>query len=174
MSYNFDRIAMLFHILDTVRPHGSVYNPIMEAASQELREIMSEEKELRTRRLVTPPDGPANSAIDNGDGTFTRLPPQVTRNAGETEDEFRVRQEERQRQVDELIQASGGPITNLKPVAPRSNERAIGDTRSAEELKKDAENPTQEEIEAERRDQARLEAENQTKAQNGDTVTRRV
>lgn len=77
-QYDFDKAAKLLGIYEQSIKHGSgPAQKIGTAAMEELR-AMVEEHEKPEPKVVTPPAGPENSAIQQSDGSLDPIPPANT------------------------------------------------------------------------------------------------
>lgn len=72
MSINFERAKLLMDIVVSAGQHGPMYQKLASEAGKELKEMIDDKN--REDRIVTPPEGPANGAIERADGTIERLP----------------------------------------------------------------------------------------------------
>lgn len=69
-NINFERAAMLLHIIESAAKHGSAYQPISDAAAKELKEMIGQ---TNTRPVfVTTNKGP-NTAIQHPDGRIEEI-----------------------------------------------------------------------------------------------------
>lgn len=73
MSINFERAKLLMDIVVSAGQHGPMYQKLASEAGKELK-AMIDDTEKRDR-VVTPPEGPENSAIEKADGSIERLAP---------------------------------------------------------------------------------------------------
>lgn len=122
MSMDYERVLLLLEVIERTNQHGPAFNELRGEAAKELSKIMEDFKK-NAGKVVTPPDGPANSAIANEDGTYTRIPPAPIRMANESDEAWEKRQAEHAENLPELANPQTRPVTN-----PRANERVEGET----------------------------------------------
>lgn len=79
MSYDYNKVAMLLHVIDVSRNYPKLAN-ITSAAMAELEE-MANPKPKEEPKVVTPPAGPANAAVQNPDGTLAPVKPEAEKQA---------------------------------------------------------------------------------------------
>lgn len=130
---DYERVLLLLEVIERTLPHGPAYNDLRGEAAKELNKMIDEFKK-NAGKVVTPPDGPANSAVANEDGTYTRIPPAPLRMAGESDEAWEKRQAEYAENLLELADPANQPKTD-----PRANERAIGETEEQHKAKVDQE-----------------------------------
>lgn len=74
MSIDFERAKLLMDIVVSAGQHGPMYQKLASEAGKELKAMVDEiSKNEKAPRIVTPPEGPENSAIEHPDGTIERL-----------------------------------------------------------------------------------------------------
>lgn len=130
---DYERVLLLLEVIERTLPHGPAYNDLRGEAAKELNKMIDEFKK-NAGKIVTPPDGPANSAVSNEDGTYTRILTIPIRMAGESDEAWEKRQEEYAKLIPQEAHSVDQPKTD-----PRANERAIGETEEQHKAKIDQE-----------------------------------
>lgn len=69
---DFERASLLLDIVVKAGQHGPIYQKLASAAGDELKAMLYEDD--KTPKLVTPAAGPANSMIQNADGSLEQRP----------------------------------------------------------------------------------------------------
>lgn len=136
-SIDYVEVLELLEIAEKASPalHPRL-KPIFDRAMIRLEEIAQDAREswandpLNKSRVVTPPDGPGNSAISNPDGTYSRFPQMPTRMEFETDKEYQARVDLAMKNV---------PRTQPKPLAIRPNERPMEESVTKTDTEKTAE-----------------------------------
>lgn len=75
---DLNKLGTLLHIADLAHQHGPRFGEITGFIDRELVKMNDElkgEREKEQRKVVTPAAGPANSAVENPDGSITPIAP---------------------------------------------------------------------------------------------------
>lgn len=72
---DFERAKLLLDIIATGQTHGAVAQRLAGYANEELKQMVDFAEKEDQPKVVTPPAGPANSAVQNPDGTIRPLVP---------------------------------------------------------------------------------------------------
>lgn len=73
---DFERASLLMNFIVQAGQHGPLYQVLAGKAQEELKKMVEDTE--RGDKVVTPAEGPANSAIQHPDGSIEKLPPGPT------------------------------------------------------------------------------------------------